>query len=178
MYIRHCGITGFKVDTGDNNEVLCDKCCFNNAPTDCMNHVPCKFGWYYKETKTRYPFNGANENAVDLLLMKEAPATQIEHKKTTNTWVGLYGNDRIVESKSYLSARIACLKDMKRHAIDAIMSSERKKQKGVYVYPFRGVTVGIEHSKKKAKSIAIRNIKDYFDIIIEKELSDGASEQS
>ena len=177
MFITHCGITGFKIDTGEKDAVLCDKCCFQDCEVECMEKVPCKFGWYYKETKTKLLFHGANENAVDLLLMLQPPITQIEHRKTTDTYVGIRGHVPIIELKSYLFVRIACLKDMKKQAINAIMSSDRKKQKGVYVYTFRGVTVGIAHTKREAKQLAITNIRDYLDIIIEKEVLDGNSKQ-
>ena len=173
MFITHCGISGFKIGTGDKDSVLCDRCCFQGCEVECMEKVPCKFGWYYKGTKTKPLFHGANENAVDLLLMKDNPRTQIEHRKTTDTYVGIRGHVPIIELKSYLFVRRECLKDMKKQAINAILSSERKKQKGVYVYTFRGVTVGIAHTKREAKQLATTNIRDYFDIIIEKELLDG-----
>ncbi len=173
MIITHCNITGFKVDTSEKDSVLCDKCCFQDCEVECMEKVPCRFGWYYKESKTKPLFHGANENAVDLLLMKNAPLTQIEHRKTTNTYVGIRGHEPIIESKSYLFTRIVCLKDMKHQALDAILSNDKKKKNGVYVYTFRGVTVGIERTKREAKAHATRNIKDYFDIMIEKELLDG-----
>ena len=89
MYIRHCGITGFKVDTGQSDAVLCDKCCFRDCEQECLDRVPCKFGWYYKKTDKVKLFNFANENAVDLLLMKVPPLTQIEFRPTTKTWVGI-----------------------------------------------------------------------------------------
>lgn len=175
MYIRHCGITGFKVDTGQVDAVLCDKCCFRDCEVECLDCVPCKFGWYYKETNKVKLFNFANENAVDLLLMKVPPLTQIEFRTTTKTWVGIRSHEKFAEAKSYTLARVACLRDVEKSAVEAIKTSERMKAKGLYSYTFRGVTVGIERTKREAKRIAVKNVRDYFDIMIEKEILDGNS---
>ena len=175
MYIRHCGITGFKVDTGQIDQVLCDKCCFRDCEQECLDRVPCKFGWYYKKTDKVKMFNFANENAVDLLLMKVPPLTQIEFRPTTNTWVGIRSHAKFAESKSYTLVRVACLRDMEKSVVEAIKTSERIKANNVYSYTFRNIVIGVDHTKREAKRIAVNNVRDYFDIIIEKEILDGAS---
>ena len=50
-----------------------------------------------------------------------------------------------------------------------------RKANNVYSYTFRNVIVGMERTKREAKRIAVKNVRDYFDIMIEKEILDGAS---
>ena len=144
-------ITGFKVDTGQIECRPCDKCCFRDCEQECLDRVPCKFGWYYKKTDKVKMFNFANENAVDLLLMKVPPLTQIEFRPTTKTWVGIRSHARFAESKSYTLVRVACLRDMEKSVVEANRTSERMKANNLYSYTFRNVIIGVSD---KARSEA------------------------
>jgi hypothetical protein len=64
---------------------------------------------------------------------------------------------------------------MEKSVVEAIKTSERIKANNVYSYTFRNVIVGVANTKREAKRIAVKNVRDYFDIMIEKEILDGAS---
>ena len=167
MTIKHCGITGKKVDTLESKECYCEKCCFNDCEEDCMDHVPCQLGWYYEEVKREKPT--LSSTPVTKLISKGCPKLNVKYQKKPDIWIATRGNRVLCKVKTEKEARKACLIALRDETIENIKTSKNKKQNKSYVFDHRDCYISSSASRQIAQQKAIAVVRDYYEFLLSEE---------